>query len=195
MKVYKCSSCGAELEFEIGSNISVCSYCGTKNSNDEDGVFIGWNPDLTKNNAEENNQIQFSMAAENVFSPVGRGPAAVGQISFGSVKLNDRVKVISDNGSCTECTVSEIEQFRKKLDFAKKGDSIGLVLSDITRQQICKGVIIIKGELDIVRLNNRIKSYYVPINDRVGAINYYMQVTGLGLKDAKLKVDNLFAAK
>lgn len=194
MQIYKCRSCGAELEFENGSNISVCSYCGTKNSYDEDGVFIGWNPELTKQNTEENNNIQFSMVAENVFALPGRGTAAVGRISCGTVTVNDSVKIISDNGGCIECTVSEIEQFRKKLDCAKKDDSIGLVLSDITKQQIRKNDIIIKGELDIVRLNNRIKSYYVPIGDKVGAINYYMQVTGLALKDAKFKVDSLFAA-
>ena len=68
MKVYKCRSCGAELEFEHGSNISVCSYCGTKNSYSEDGVFIGWNPELIEHNSEENNNIQFSMAAENIFA-------------------------------------------------------------------------------------------------------------------------------
>lgn len=192
MQTYKCKSCGAELEFDPCSNICVCSYCGSKNSFSGSDVFIGWNPELLNSNNAA--QVEFAMVAENVFSVIGRGTAVVGQVAFGRINVNDRVKIFSDNGGCIECTAAEIEQFRKMLDSAKKGDSIGLILSDAAKSQINKGDIIIKGELDINLLNERIAGYYVPIGDRAGAVDCYMKTTGIGLREAKIKVDRIFNA-
>lgn len=192
MQIYKCKSCGAELEFEPCCNICECSYCGTKNSYSGSDAFIGWNPDLLDSNKTA--KVEFAMTAENVFSVMGRGTAVVGQVAFGRINVNDRIKIFSDNGSCIECTAVGIEQFRKMLDSAKKGDSIGLILSDAAKSQINKGDIIIKGELDIRQLNERIASYYVPIGDRAGAVDCYMKTTGIGLREAKMKVDRIFSA-
>ncbi len=190
MQTYKCKSCGAELEFEPCSNICECSYCGTKNSLSGNDVFIGWNPELLDSNKTA--EVEFAMVAENVFSVMGRRTAVVGQVAFGKINVNDRIKIFSDNGGCIECTAVGIEQFRKMLDSAKKGDSIGLILSDVAKPQIKKGDIIIKGELDIKLLNERIASYYVPIGDRAGAVDCYMKTTGIGLREAKIKVDRIF---
>lgn len=192
MQMYKCNSCGAELEFEAGSNISVCSYCGSKNALN-DNVFIGWNPKLTESSANDISEIEFALYADGVFKIPNRGIAVTGNIDSGSIKINDTVKILHDDGSYTSCTVAEIEQFRKKLTSAKKNESVGIILTGIERNRIDKGDIIIKGELDIKKLNERIISYYVPINDKAEAVSYYMKVTGLGLKAAKEKVDRLFA--
>lgn len=192
MQMYKCNSCGAELEFEAGSNISVCSYCGSKNALN-DNVFIGWNPKLTESSANDISEIEFALYADGVFKIPNRGIAVTGNIDSGSIKVNDTVKILHDDGSYTSCTVAEIEQFRKKLMSAKKNESVGIILTGIERNRIDKGDIIIKGKLNIKKLNERIISYYVPINDRAEAVSYYMKVTGLGLKAAKEKVDRLFA--
>ena len=98
MKMYKCNSCGAELEFEAGSNISICSYCGSKNAFD-DKVFIGWNPELTKNNANDTVKLDFALYADGVFAIPGRGIAVTGTVSRGSVKIDDRITVVYDDGS------------------------------------------------------------------------------------------------
>lgn len=192
MQVYKCSSCGAELNFEPNSNICVCEYCGSKNAVSGDGLFIGWNPKLTEYTPDEATEVEFSMQIDDIFTLADRGTAVVGQIDCGSVNVNDCVKILSDNGNSISCTVAEIEQFRRKLDCAQKGENIGLVLSGVTKQQINKGDIIIKGKLDLVSLNQRITSYYMPIGDKLNAVNYYRKVTGLGLKAAKDKIERLF---
>ena len=191
MKMYKCNSCGAELEFEAGSNISICSYCGSKNAFD-DKVFIGWNPELTKNNANDTAKLDFDLYADGVFAIPGRGIAVTGTVSRGSVKIDDRITVVYDDGSYVYCNVAEIEQFRKKLQYLGKNENVGIILTGITKQQINKGDILIKGELDLKKINERIISYYVPMNDKAEAISYYMKATGLGLKAAKEKVDRLF---
>ena len=190
MQTYKCKFCGAELEFEPCSNICVCSYCGSKNSFSENGIFIGWDPELL--DSSKTAEVEFAMMAENVFSVTGKGTAVVGRVAFGVINVNDRIRIYSDNGGCIECTAAALEQFRKMLDSAKKGDSIGLILSDVDKSQVKKGDIIIRGKLDVNLINERIASYYVPIGDRAGAVDCYMKTTGIGLKEAKIKVDRLF---
>ncbi len=185
IQMYRCGSCGAELEFEENSNICVCSYCGSK-------TFIGKNPQQTEYPEPENAAIEFAMQVDNVVSLTGRGTAVMGHIDHGSVCVDDRIKILSDDGGEVSCTVIEIEQFRKKLDCAKKNEHAGLVLSGITKGQIQKGDIIIKGTLDIVALNRYISSRYEP-SDKIRAIDYYRKATGLGLKAAKEKVDKIFS--
>lgn len=192
MQLYKCSSCGAELNFEPNSNICVCEYCGSKNALSDDGVFIGWNPQLTGYDSDEETGVEFCMQLDRIFTLAGRGTAVVAKIDCGKVNVNDCVKILFDDGNYINCTAAEIEQFGKKLDSASKGDNIGLVLSGVAKQQIKTGDIIIKGNLDIVSLNRRITSYYVPIGDKVEAIKYYRKSTGLGLKAAKYKIEKLF---
>ena len=192
MKMYKCNSCGAELEFETGSNISICSYCGSKTALDDD-VFIGWNPKLTENSRNDISEISFAFYADGVFKIPNRGIAVTGTIDSGSITVNDSVKILRDDGTYLSCTVAEIEQFRKKLTSAKMNEAVGIILTGIERNQINKGDIIIKGELDLKKLNDRIVSYYVPLNDKPEAISYYRKATGLGLKAAKERIDILFA--
>ncbi len=190
MTDYKCKFCGAEIQFAPNSNICVCPYCDSKNTCANDGVFIGWNPDLLDSN--DNSAVEFSMLVEKVFSLNGGITTIVGRVAHGTVNVNDSVRLYSDNGGCIECCVSAIEQFQKSLASANKGDPIGLKLSGIDKSQVSKGDLIIKGELDINQLNERIAAYYIPVGDRAGAVKCYMQTTGLDLKEAREKVDRIF---
>ncbi len=183
MEMYKCGSCGAELEITENSNMCVCSYCGSK-------TYIEINPLKKEMPVNVESAVEFAMQIDSVFSLTGRGTAVTGCIDFGEIHVNDSVRVISDNGSEISCTVAEIEQFRKKLSSAKKNEHAGLILSGVSGQQIKKGNIIIKGKLDIEALNRKITSSYTP-KDKIRAIDCYRKATGLGLKAAKDKVDNL----
>lgn len=195
MRTFKCSACGAELDIDAVRGLFTCSYCGSKYAVPEDNVFIGWNPELTQYDPEENGAptVEFSMQADDVFSVTGKGTVIAGEVAYGSISVNDCVRVMNDDGSTFDCTITGIEQFRKTLSSAYRHDVVGVALSGITKQQVNKGAVIVKGELDLPALYSHIASYYFPINDKVNAINYFRQVTGLGLKAAREKVNTLFA--
>ena len=189
MQMYKCGSCGGELEYDGKSSICICSYCGSRNAVSPDVYIAGENQSDYR---EENAAVEFSMLIDSVFSLSGRGTAVTGHIESGRISVNDCVKILSDDGNEICCTVIEIEQFRKKLNSAKKGEHIGLILSGVTKQQIQRGDMVIKGKLDLAALNRHIISCYSP-SEKIRAIDKYRKATGLGLKAAKEKVERLFA--
>ena len=189
MYTYKCEMCGAGLDPQPGV-ICTCRYCGTKYSLSGIGM-----PDKCASIQNLLTSLAFSLQADGVFFLAGRGVAVTGEVAAGEVYINDNVKVIKSNGSSIRCVVAEIEQFRKKKDCAKKGEKIGLVLSGVTKEQIEKGDIIIKGELDILAIEAYVKSRYLPTGEKVKAIDFYRRATGLGLKEAKERVDAIFIGR
>ena len=79
------------------------------------------------------------MIVEDIFTITGKGTIALGEVDSGTIYLNDVVIV---NG--TNATVIGIEAFRKKLEYATKGDKIGMYLSGIDQDSINRGDIIKK---------------------------------------------------
>ena len=106
------------------------------------------NKEINKPNAEPiqpkstfNKNQEFLMPVEDVFVITGRGTVVVGKVEAGEIRLNEEVK-ISRTGRKT--TVSGIEMFRKQLDYAKTDDELGLLLRDISRNEIQRGDVITK---------------------------------------------------
>ena len=87
-----------------------------------------------------NNSEKFEMIVEDIFSILGRGIVVTGKIISGSIKINDEIKI---NNSIS-AKVKDIEMFRKKLDEAKAGDNVGLILENIEKNQINQGDILTK---------------------------------------------------
>lgn len=81
------------------------------------------------------------MIVEDVFSIIGRGTVVVGKIESGSISLYENV-MIENTGKIVQ--VVGIEMFRKQLDSAQAGDSVGLLLKDISRDDIMIGSRLIK---------------------------------------------------
>ncbi len=77
----------------------------------------------------------FMFEVEDVFTITGRGTVVTGRISSGTLNLNDEVLI---NGTIPT-VVTGIEMFRKTLDFAQAGDNCGILLKDISRDQIQRG--------------------------------------------------------
>ncbi|MBE6881010.1 MAG: hypothetical protein E7490_09285 [Ruminococcaceae bacterium] len=189
MQTYKCEMCGAGLDPQPGA-ICTCKYCGTKYS--LSGVGI---PDKSMVTQNPLTSLTFSLQAEGVFSLAGRGIAVTGEVAVGEVYVNDNVKIVKSNGSSINCVVTAIEQFRRMMDCAKKGDKIGLILGGVAKAQIEKGDIIIKGELDIPAIEAYVKGRYLPSGEKVKAIDFYRRATGVGLKEAKERVDAIFSRR
>ena len=88
-------------------------------------------------------KYSFFMQVEDVFTITGRGTVVTGRVERGNLKINDEVDILSSAGS-RRTTVSGIEMFRKSLDYAQAGDNVGILLSDINRDEINRGDSIVK---------------------------------------------------
>ncbi len=85
--------------------------------------------------------VEFEMEVEDVFSIMGRGTVVTGNITTGTIKVGDEV-LIFNNGIRTQ--VTGIEMFRKQRDSATVGDNVGILLKDVSRDEIERGFLIIK---------------------------------------------------
>lgn len=89
----------------------------------------------------------FLMPVEDVFSITGRGTVATGRIERGVINSNDPVEIIGlqkEGEKALTSTVTGVEMFRKILDRGEAGDNTGLLLRGIEKEQIKRGMVIVK---------------------------------------------------
>lgn len=138
----KCPSCNQETR----QDLEKCQYCNavlpkgffnkffkaiSKVSEQikEDAEFKRILEKMGKGLEITSTEGSFRMIGEDVFFIEGRGTVVVGKIQSGIIKINNTVFVVSKNGQRISCKVKGIEMFRKLLQEAKTGDSVGLLLS------------------------------------------------------------------
>ncbi len=80
----------------------------------------------------------FRMVVQDVFSIAKRGTVVTGKIETGTLKVGDEV-MIRGRGSEKKAVVSGIEAFRKTLQQADQGDTVGVLLKDIARADVQSG--------------------------------------------------------
>ena len=83
----------------------------------------------------------FVMDVEDVFYITGRGTVVTGRVLRGRININDMV-IIKETGVST--TVTGIEKFRSSLDYAEEGDVAGVLLGEISREEISRGMHLVK---------------------------------------------------
>ena len=83
----------------------------------------------------------FMMEVEDVFTITGRGTVVTGRIQSGRIAINESV-TIRETGIVTQ--IAGIEQFRKTLDTAQEGDNVGLLLKNVSRDDIARGNHLVK---------------------------------------------------
>jgi hypothetical protein len=83
----------------------------------------------------------FLMAVEDVFSISGRGTVATGQIDRGRIKVDEEIEIVGLRDT-RRAVVAGIEMFRKLVDEAKVGDSVGLLLRGVNKDEIEKGQVL-----------------------------------------------------
>jgi elongation factor Tu len=81
----------------------------------------------------------FALTVEDVFSIKGRGTVVTGRVESGQVAKGSTVRLTRNDGSVRDVVVTGVEMFRKLLDVAKAGDSVGLLLRDIGRDDVARG--------------------------------------------------------
>ncbi len=85
----------------------------------------------------------FRMTVEDVFSIKGRGTVAVGKIESGTLHVGDKIRITRQNGGIGNTSVvSGLEMFRKTVKEATAGDTVGVLLRDISRDDLQRGDIL-----------------------------------------------------
>lgn len=86
----------------------------------------------------------FLMPVEDVFSITGRGTVATGRIETGIIHSGDAVDIIGMGAEKLKSVVTGVEMFRKILDDGEAGDNVGLLLRGIDKNEIRRGMVIVK---------------------------------------------------
>ncbi|KAL7625712.1 translation elongation factor Tu [Parahypoxylon ruwenzoriense] len=86
----------------------------------------------------------FLMPVEDVFSIAGRGTVASGRVERGTLKRDADVELIGKGTEIIKTKVTDIETFKKSCDESIAGDNSGLLLRGIRREDIKRGMVIVK---------------------------------------------------
>jgi len=84
----------------------------------------------------------FLMSVENAYSISGRGTVATGRVERGVLKKDSEVELVGVNTAPIKTKVTDIETFKKSCDESRAGDSSGLLLRGIKREDVKRGMII-----------------------------------------------------
>jgi len=79
----------------------------------------------------------FELTVEDVLRIKKRGVVATGRVASGTVGVGDRVVV-----GGTPLVVTGVEMFRKKVDSASAGDTVGLLFDDAAHEVLTRGAVI-----------------------------------------------------
>ncbi len=85
----------------------------------------------------------FLMSIEDVFSITGRGTVATGKIERGTITIGEVLDLIGFDIS-KSTTVIGIEMFQKILDKGIAGDSVGILLRGLIKEDVIRGMILAK---------------------------------------------------
>ncbi|XP_017486507.1 PREDICTED: elongation factor Tu-like [Rhagoletis zephyria] len=87
--------------------------------------------------------LPFLMPVEHVYSIQGRGTVVTGRLEKGTVKKNTECEVIG-YGRQHKSVITGIEMFKKTLEESQAGDNLGALLRGVKRDQIRRGMAIVK---------------------------------------------------
>nr|QEM01912.1 elongation factor Tu [Nephromyces sp. ex Molgula occidentalis] len=93
----------------------------------------------------------FLMSIENIISITGRGTVVTGLIEKGKIKTGETVQIIGYN-IVKNTTIIGIEMFHKLLNEGLAGDNVGLLLRNIQKIDLQRGM--------VIAFPNSIKSYF-----------------------------------
>ena len=93
---------------------------------------------------ERKADLPFLMPVEDTMTITGRGTVATGRVERGKINKNDKVEIVGLMDEPRETTITDIEMFRKLLDYAEAGDNIGALLRGVAREEIFRGQVLAK---------------------------------------------------
>lgn len=117
------------------------------------------NPSVTVGKIDPNTNLTydengaFQMYIEDVFTITDKGTVVTGRISRGTIYVGDEIQIIGIDGNVINTKVADIEQFRKSISSAKVGENVGINLEGVTREQVQRGMTVIKPNSMIATTN------------------------------------------
>ena len=94
----------------------------------------------------------FLMSIDSSVNIPGRGTVVTGTVEQGKCKVGDEVHMIGIKRKPSPTTITGIETFKKQLDYGEAGDNVGVLLRGVTKDQVKRGMCLIKpGTLDVRR--------------------------------------------
>ena len=115
------------------------------NQNDNQNNNNNQQQNNTDNSNVKPSSDAFLLAIEDVFTITGRGTVVTGKVERGSVKVGDEIEILG-LGAKKRAVISSIEMFREMKDVAETGDNAGLLLKDISRDEVERGQVLAKPD-------------------------------------------------
>jgi elongation factor Tu len=84
----------------------------------------------------------FLMPVEDVYTSRDDGTVATGRVERGSLALGSEVEIVGLRNTPRQAVVADMEMFKKKLDRVEAGDSVGLLLANVERNQVERGMVL-----------------------------------------------------
>jgi len=78
-------------------------------------------------------ELPFLLPVEHIHAVKGRGTVVTGKVEQGRVKVEDMLELIGPDVKATQCM--GLEMFRRSLDYAQFGDSVGVLLKGIKKKE------------------------------------------------------------
>lgn len=122
---------------EQSNNSGVENNNEEKNNSSTGSVEAGTNTTYDENGA-------FLFSIEDVFTITGRGTLVTGNVQRGKLRVGDTVQIVGLSEEILTTEVTGIEMFREQKDEATVGDNAGIVLKNITREQVQRGQVLAK---------------------------------------------------
>jgi len=88
----------------------------------------------------------FMMPIDDVFEISGRGVAVTGIVTNGTCKVGDEVAIVKDGKQVRRATVTGIEMRKRLIDRAEAGDSIGILMKDVSRKEVEIGMVLVRPD-------------------------------------------------
>jgi elongation factor Tu len=85
----------------------------------------------------------FLMCVEDVFNIEGRGTVVTGRVERGIIKKMEEIEIVGLKET-RKTTATDIEMFRKLLDFAQPGDNVGVLLRGTKKEEVERGMVLAK---------------------------------------------------
>jgi elongation factor Tu len=101
----------------------------------------------------------FMMSIDSSVNIPGRGTVVTGTVEQGKCKVGDEVHMIGIRRKPTPTTITGIETFHKQLDYGEAGDNVGVLLRGVIKDQVRRGMCLIKPSSMDVRRNFEGKLY------------------------------------
>ncbi|HTX92272.1 MAG TPA: EF-Tu/IF-2/RF-3 family GTPase [Anaerolineales bacterium] len=84
----------------------------------------------------------FRMTVQDVFSIRDRGTVITGKIESGALSVGDEI-AIQRQGTARKAVVTGLESFRKQIGQASAGDEVGVLLRDVTKDDVRRGDVLV----------------------------------------------------